>query len=484
MRRSIAMYNWLISVPASAKKDRSIALGVVVLVGMALFAAIAFPAGAALPAVNPPTRGGKAALVPARTAGMLRSSSPARQSAQHSGGSIRLAEPRSITPNYVGADGAASSLSPDVELPGQGRDVELPSQDGGVARSIRRLGVARPSQDRGPGEQAVPPTRILSSRQARALSLVSADFNGDGIADLAAGYAAPHGGGIIAVHYGSLDAFAPQSDAAFQAIGRGEFPASFLPEARVFSVPVAPDLLAVGNLTGSGTNDLVVAARGASVLYVLPGDGHGSFRAPQVVNLAGGVTAIGGGRLDRTSPSSDLIVGISSPDGPSLLVYRGASKGPKLLAHYSLGGPVSSIAFGNLTAGAGADAAVVADGDLFILSSTSSSSSSSASSSSMQLERVTLPITAAAVALGSFVYDREGRMQMALLSPDGSVHLVVRSGIDSRPLTPQERTAVFLAAARGLPDPVVPAPDPKEGWKILESFSVGTPGPLPVMFRT
>src|SRR5439155_26607232 len=126
---------------------------------------------------------------------------------------------------------------------------------------------------------------------------------------------------------GSLDALAPQSDATFRAIGRGEFPAPFLPEAHVFSVPVAPDLLAVGNFTGRGTNDLVVAARGGSVMYVLPGDGHGNFRAPQVVNLAGGVTALAEGKLGRTSLFSDLIVGISGPDGSSLLVYRGASKG-------------------------------------------------------------------------------------------------------------------------------------------------------------
>jgi uncharacterized repeat protein (TIGR01451 family) len=448
------MNNWLISVPASAKKDRYIALSIVVLVVLVLFAATPFSAGAAAPAT-------------ARSARGLRSPSPspAQQYTQHSGAGIRLAEPYAITPSYVGADGSASPL-----LSG----VEPPIQDPGVEPDP---GIEPPIQDRGSRRQGGAPPRILPSRQAIALSLVSADFNGDGVADLAAGYAAPGGGGIVAVHYGSLDTLAPQSDATFRAIGRGEFPAPFLPEARVFSVPVTPDLLAVGDFTGRGTNDLVVAARGASVLYVLQGDGHGNFRAPQVVNLAGGVTALGGGKLGRTSPSSDLIVGISGPDGSSLLLYRGASKGPKLLAHYSLGGPVSSIAFGNLTAGAGADAAVVADGGLFILAS-----------SSMQLERAALPITATAVALGSFVYDREGRMQMALLGSDGSVHLVVRSGIDSRPLTPQERKAVFLAAARGLPNPVVSTgvskEASKEAWKVLESFSVAGSGPLPVMFRT
>jgi hypothetical protein len=440
------MNNWLISVLACAKKDRYIALVVVVLV---FFGATTLPVGATRPPVEPSARAAKTsamatAPVPARTAGVL--PSPAQQSAQHSGAPIWLAEPHSITSNYVGADG---EVSPALS------------------------GMAQPSQDGGARQHVVVPARIRSLRQASALSLISADFNGDGIADLAAGYAAPGGGGIIAVHYGSLDALAPQSDASFWAIGRGEFPAPFLPNARVFSVPLAPDLLAAGNFTGTGTTDLVVAARGASVMYILQGDGHGNFQAPQAVNLAGGVTALSGGKLGRTSLSSDLIVGISGSEGSSLQVYRGASKGPKLLARYALGGPVSSIAFGNLTAGLGADAAVAAGGDLFILGS-----------SSMQLERVPLPMAATTVALGSFVYDREGRLQMALLSPDGSVHLVVRSGIDSRPLTPEDRKAIFLAAARGLPNPVVPPPDPKEGWKLLESFSSTGPGPLPVMFRT
>ena len=53
------------------------------------------------------------------------------------------------------------------------------------------------------------------------------DIDSDGVADLLVGYSAP-GGGVIAVHRGNLDAFAPQSDASLQAIGGGEFPSPFL----------------------------------------------------------------------------------------------------------------------------------------------------------------------------------------------------------------------------------------------------------------
>jgi hypothetical protein len=44
-----------------------------------------------------------------------------------------------------------------------------------------------------------------------------ADVDGDGVQDMVAGFSAP-GGGAIVIHRGNLDAFAPQSDASFQAI--------------------------------------------------------------------------------------------------------------------------------------------------------------------------------------------------------------------------------------------------------------------------
>lgn len=96
------------------------------------------------------------------------------------------------------------------------------------------------------------------------LSMVSADFDRDGVQDLLVGYSTP-GGGVISLHRGNLDAFAPQSEASFQAIGRGEFSAPFLPDAQTFSISVRPDFIAVGNFTASATSTwwsrLVAATR-------------------------------------------------------------------------------------------------------------------------------------------------------------------------------------------------------------------------------
>jgi len=88
----------------------------------------------------------------------------------------------------------------------------------------------------------------VAAGQAQALSMATADVDGDGVQDMVAGFSAP-GGGANVIHRGNIDAFAPQSDAAFQAIGRGQFPAPFLPNAKVFNVPVQPDFMALGSLT-------------------------------------------------------------------------------------------------------------------------------------------------------------------------------------------------------------------------------------------
>ena len=82
-----------------------------------------------------------------------------------------------------------------------------------------------------------------------ALAMASADLDGDAVNDLAIGFAAA-GSGLIAIHRGNLDAFAPQSQASFEAIGRGEFPPPFLPEAELVEIPSRPDFLAAGDLIG------------------------------------------------------------------------------------------------------------------------------------------------------------------------------------------------------------------------------------------
>ncbi len=326
-----------------------------------------------------------------------------------------------------------------------------------------------------------PPATVqsLAMGQAQPLSSASADIDEDGVADLLVGYNTPTGG-VVVLHRGNLDAFAPQTQASFLAIARSEFPSPFLPSAQVFNISVRPDFLATGNFTGSGHLDLVVASRGGNALYLFAGDGKGKFASRQVISLPGAITALAAGQFGRVGEFTSLIVGMSGPQKTfSASLYRGSAQGPVRLASLPLTGAVSAVTFGDLDGDLLPDAAILSGGQLQILHS-----------SSLQLETVSLPVSPVSIALGSFVHSRSLRLQMALLTSDGGIHIVAPSGFDPRAFTSQEVKAMRMASLRGQPNPVVPrqAAAFDEGWIIVESFAsvapFSDPAALPVLLRT
>ncbi|HEV2991424.1 MAG TPA: CSLREA domain-containing protein [Candidatus Angelobacter sp.] len=323
-----------------------------------------------------------------------------------------------------------------------------------------------------------PAVQTLVAGNAQPLSSISADIDEDGVADLLAGYSTA-AGGVVVLHRGNLDAFAPQSNKSFLAIARGDFPSPFLPDAHVFNVPVRPDFIATGHFIGSGHLDLVIASRGGNALYVLPGDGKGRFTSPQVVQLSGAVTALAVGDLGKSGPFSNLIIGLSNKQNSSLAVYRGAVTGLVQLASYRLTASVSSIAFGDLDGDRHADAAILTGGQVQILHSFS-----------MQMETISLPVSAVSMALGSFIHDRGLRLQIALLAADGSIHIAAPSSFDSHAFTPAEAKAMRLASLRRQPNPLIAqqAAAFNEGWNIVESFAAvapfSDPASVPVLLRT
>src|SRR5213080_397918 len=152
----------------------------------------------------------------------------------------------------------------------------------------------------------------LQRNKAEARSLVSADYDEDGVPDLVSGYAYD-GHGIITVHRGNVDSIYPNAPEAKQRIADGTFTdAPFLSPARVFAAPVAADFIGAGDFDGDSHWDVVVASRTHNALYLLSGDGHGGYATVQEVALPGAVTALTTGGINRADGLTDVIVGITN----------------------------------------------------------------------------------------------------------------------------------------------------------------------------
>src|SRR5262249_49882520 len=139
---------------------------------------------------------------------------------------------------------------------------------------------------------------------------------------LVCGYASASAG-IISVHRGNLDAFAPQSQQSFQAIANGQFPDPFLPDATLLEAPEQPDFLASGDFDRDGNLDILAGARGGEALYLFAGNGKGGFSAAQKIMLPGKLSALTSGEIDTPDGYADLVVGVSSEAGPQIVVYEG-----------------------------------------------------------------------------------------------------------------------------------------------------------------
>ena len=210
-------------------------------------------------------------------------------------------------------------------------------------------------------------TISLAAADAKPLSLAGDDFNHDGYPDFVAGYAT-NGGGALVVYLADQEAFAPQSPQSIKGIVQGEFPESFSRSAAAIPIPVAPDILAVGDFNRDGNADIVFAAQGGGQFYVLPGDGAGSFGAVQAFSVPGRITALAAAPSRSTVSGATLAIGIDSSPDSLLLVYDSSQGGlPTRSASYSFGGRISSVAMGDLDGDRYRDVAIAAGAELFIL---------------------------------------------------------------------------------------------------------------------
>lgn len=308
------------------------------------------------------------------------------------------------------------------------------------------------------------PTQLLSAGQVRPVSLARGDFDHDGVEDLVAGYAARDGSGILVLHRGNIDAFAPPDHESWLAIGQDRFPSPFLVAATALQVPRAPDFLASGNFVGNNHLDLVTATRGDKTLYLLAGDGEGNFATPQAIALPGPVAAMAAGRFGVGNLPSTVIVGAGGIQ-PAILLYSRSNQGLSLVARYPLSAPPTSFAFDDLDGDGLPDVAMVAGGQVSILHA-------SGSGGKPEIETLSLPISSVSVTTGFFVHDRGWRRQIAILDQSGAVSIVAHGGFDPRGWTKAEAKAMHDALFHRRQNPFArPQSGPAtDGWKIIETL--------------
>jgi CSLREA domain-containing protein len=300
-------------------------------------------------------------------------------------------------------------------------------------------------------------------------ALASADFDEDGVPDLISGYVGPSGG-LLTLHGGNLEAlFAGQrvNESMSQWVNEStsslthaqdaqllvstphgnestssltHFPIAplpFWPEARVFALPDAPDFLGAGDFDADGHQDLVAAARGSDVLYLLTGDGRGGFDSAQQIDLTGELTVLTTGEINRRDGLTDVVVGIVDAGGPKALVFEspeGALKGePEIIR---LSAPATALALGQLDDRYEMDLAIAAGHELVIVQGRDRSDGgwrmADGRLKEATVDQLAFPSMITSLAVGDFVGDQEHRTDIALLADDGAVHVLHQ---DSRPKT-------------------------------------------------
>ena len=258
---------------------------------------------------------------------------------------------------------------------------------------------------------------------AKPLALASADFDEDGVPDLVSGYAAGGGTGIVTVHRGNVNSLWPYGAAIANGV-----PPEFLPNAKVFSLPEQPDFVGVGDFNADGHWDIVAARRGSNAMWILLGDGHGNFGAPQRVQLTGGVTALVTGEMNRADGLNDIVVGVNGTNGAQVLVFEAPNGAmhadPEII---SAPAPVTALVLGRIDNGPLFDLAIGAGNQLMMVHGRDRkltlSSAARSGVSQPNIVRQSLPFSIRALAVGNF----SGLANLAALGDDGAVHLLENS---------------------------------------------------------
>jgi hypothetical protein len=254
-----------------------------------------------------------------------------------------------------------------------------------------------------------PLVAALGAHRMRPLALATADFDEDGVADVACGYEAG-GAGAIALFRGNVDSIYPYAPEAQRRRAEGHgTDGAFLARALVTALEDAPELLVAGDFDADGHSDLVAARRGDASLAFVAGTGRGAFGAVRRIALPGLVTALEAGETGRADGVADLVVGISGSSGPAALVLRGDTGAVRAEpSAVAVPEPIAGISIARL-AGDHTATIVLAAGSHLVLVRPGG------------VDEVALAVDATDVSVGRYT---QARASIAVLGADGSVSLV------------------------------------------------------------
>ncbi len=301
------------------------------------------------------------------------------------------------------------------------------------------------------GEPHPVPLTLLgteSTAGATPLSLTTADVDRDGFQDLIVGYRLRSGRGLLALQRGNREALAPSVQ------GPQALRPPFLREATTFAIPIAPELLAAVRLGTHGGLELFAAARGDRQLVRLQLEGDPE---PTLIPLDGEVTALAAGALGE---GERLLVGYAR-GAEAFLRVQGTQ-----VEEFALPAPATQLAFGELDGDGRSDAVLISGGQVLLLKSGGG--------------LVELGLSARSLAVGAFVPEQSGRLQLALLSDEGRISLAVH------PTAAPPQTLARAIYPNGRGRPVEEAvPDASSSWTVIESLSgLVPPRSEALLFRT
>jgi hypothetical protein len=294
----------------------------------------------------------------------------------------------------------------------------------------------------------------LRGGTATPVSMAAGDFNADGAIDVIAGYSTGNGG-VLALMMGNPDAYAPTDTTLYQKAMKGSVPATFQSKAAAFPLPESPDLIVTGDFNRDGNLDVLVAARGNN-LYFLAGDGKGNLQPAQVVPVTGQVQAL------ATSSDGHVAVSLEGPNNSQLTILAPSSSGLIEGASYNLPARGNSIVWGNL--GGSHDIAVGAGSNIVFIYN--------ALSAKPQTETVTVPFNVMGLAVGDFIWDRDGRQEISALADDGSIQILQHGTLNTTPLTtadiPGRRAAMMAKLKASKTNP--PNPTSYGAWTVASQM--------------